>query len=228
MSCDESVDVQGHLCAECFSKTNLISDPFCVRCGVPFASAALGGLEQLCPSCRVRPPAFRQARAALRYDKQARGLILPFKHGDRIELAPALAPMMARAGAALLIGADVLVPVPLHRRRLFQRKYNQAAMLALAIGKASGHSVAPDLLQRTRQTHSLDDKSPEERAREVQGSFSIRPSRIHMVIGKTVLLIDDVMTSGATASACAFALMAAGATAVDVLVAARVPDPRLN
>lgn len=228
MSCDASVDLQGHLCAECFSRTNLISDPFCVRCGVPFASAGLGGGDGLCPSCRERPPAFRQARAALRYDKQARGLILPFKHGDRVELAPALAPMMARAGAALLIGADVLVPVPLHRRRLFQRKYNQAAMLALAIGRASGHTVAPDLLQRTRQTNPLDDKSPEERAREVNGSFVVRASRLYQVIGKTVLLIDDVMTSGATASACARTLLAAGATAVDVLIAARVPDPRLN
>ena len=171
---------------------------------------------------------FRQARAALRYDQQGRRLILPLKHGDQVELASILAPMMVRAGAALLERADVLVPVPLHRRRLFQRRYNQAAVLAYAVGSVAGRAVLPDALARTRQTAPLDEKSPEERAREVAGSFQVRPSRMERIAGRTVLLIDDVLTSGATANACAAALLDAGAVAVDVLVAARVPDPRLR
>jgi ComF family protein len=229
-TCDNPVDVdaQGQLCAACFGRTNFITVPFCARCGVPFASVEQGGTDGTCPSCRAHPPVFREARAALRYDDQARRLILPLKHGDRLELASVLAPMMARAGVALLQRADVLVPVPLHRRRLFRRKYNQAAVLAIAVGRLAGRPVVPDALIRTRHTAPLDEKSPEERAREVAGSLQVRPSRRNMVLGRTVLLIDDVMTSGATANACTAALLDAGAMAADVLAAARVPDPRLN
>jgi ComF family protein len=227
-ACDSPVRVQGQLCAACFSRTNFITAPLCVHCGVPLASAGQGGPEGLCPGCREQPPLFRQARAALRYDMQGRRLILPLKHGDRIELARILAPMMTRAGAALLAAADVLVPVPLHRRRLFQRKYNQAAVLAYAVGRLAGRRVMPDALVRTRRTAPLEEKSPEERAAEVAGSFEVRRTRVGQVIGRTVLLIDDVMTSGATANACSEALLQAGALAVDVLVAARVPDPRLQ
>jgi len=227
-ACDNPVTVQGQLCATCFGGMGFISAPMCSRCGVPFASVDQGGAEALCPGCRTHTPVFRSARAALRYDMQGRRLILPLKHGDRVELASILAPMMVRAGAALLDRADVLVPVPLHRKRLFQRKYNQAAVLALAVGGLAGVAVLPDALMRTRRTAPLDEKSPEERAAEVAGSFQIRPSRAGLVVGRTVVLIDDVMTSGATANACAAALLAAGAAAVDVLLAARVPDPRLR
>jgi ComF family protein len=227
-ACDKPVRVQGQLCAACFTHTNFITAPFCNRCGVPFASAEQGGAEGVCPACREHPPLFRQARAALRYDAQARRLILPLKHGDRIELAQILAPMMTRAAAAALAAADVLVPVPLHRRRLFQRKYNQAAVLAYAVGRLAARPVLPNTLIRIRRTTPLDEKSPEERAREVAGSFAVRQPRMGQITGRTVLLIDDVMTSGATANACSAALLEAGALAVDVLVAARVPDPRLN
>ncbi|HET6308561.1 MAG TPA: double zinc ribbon domain-containing protein [Rhodopila sp.] len=228
-ACDEAVAVQGQLCAGCFGRTNFISDPCCLRCGVPFASAEQGGPERLCPACREHPPVFRHARAALRYDDQARRLILPLKHGDRLELAAILAPMMLRAGARLLAhGGEVLVPVPLHRRRLFHRRYNQAAVLAFAVGRLSGRPVVPDALVRTRRTAPLGDKSPEERAREVAGSFALRRSRADRIAGRSVLLVDDVITSGATANACAAVLLAAGALTVDVLAAARVPDPRLG
>lgn len=164
----------------------------------------------------------------MRYDDHARRLILPFKHGDRTEIATILAGMMVRAGNGLLDQAGVLVPVPLHRRRLFYRKYNQAAILACAIARLAGKPVMPDGLQRIRRTAPLDAKNPAERAAEVTGSVRVRPSRLTGIRGRAVLLIDDVMTSGATANACAAALLAAGATAVDVLVAARVPDPRLG
>jgi len=227
-ACDNPVSVQGQFCATCFARTNLIGAPLCDRCGVPFASVEQGGEAALCPKCREHPPLFRQARAALRYDEHARGLILPLKHGDRVELASILAPMMVRAGAALLERAEVLVPVPLHRRRLFERKYNQAAVLAFAIGRLARRPVVADALVRVRRTAPLDEKSPEERAREVAGSFRVRPSAVVRIAARTVLLIDDVMTSGATADACAAVLREAGAAAVDVLVAARVPDPRLS
>jgi ComF family protein len=171
---------------------------------------------------------FRQARAALRYDDQARRLILPLKHGDRVELAAILAPMMVRAGATLLQQADLLVPGPLHRHRLFERKYNQAAVLAFAVGRLAHRLVLTDALSRSRRTAPLDDKSPEERAQEVAGAIQMRAGRQNRLSGRTVLLIDDVMTSGATANACAAALLGAGAAQVDVLAAARVPDPRLR
>jgi ComF family protein len=227
-ACDELVAMHGHMCPCCFGRTSFISPPMCLRCGVPFASTEQGGDDSLCQACREQPPLFRQARAALRYDEQGRHLILPLKHADRLELAPVLAPMLARAGQALLARADVLVPVPLHRRRLFHRKYNQAAVLALAIGRLAGRPVLPDGLRRTRPTAPLEHKSSEERARELAGAVEVRPARRMRIAGHTVLLVDDVMTSGATANACAAALLAAGARAVDVLVAARVPDPRLG
>jgi ComF family protein len=228
VACNASVDTQGLLCPDCFRQTGFITEPFCVRCGVPFGSAALGGPELLCPGCRATPPVFRRARAALRYDAQGRRLILPFKHADRIEIAATLAPHMVRAGAALLREVDLLVPVPLHRWRLFHRRYNQAALLAKAVGRIAGVPSMPDALVRQRATESLGEKSAVERAAEVAGVFAVRAKRAAHLVGKRVLLIDDVMTSGATANACAQTLLASGVASVDVLAAARVPDPRLN
>ena len=227
-ACDAPVGAPGLLCADCFRQTGFITEPFCARCGVPFANAALGGAEQLCPGCRAATPVFHRARAALRYDAQGRRLILPFKHADRTELTAVLAPHMARAGAVLLREADLLVPVPLHRGRLFLRRYNQAALLAKAVGRIAGRPCLLDALVRQRATASLGDKSATERAAEVAGAFAVRPSRMGRVSGKHVPLVDDVMTSGATANACATVLLAGGAASVDVLAAARVPDPRLN
>ena len=222
------MELQGQLCPECFRLTGFISEPCCLRCGVPFASAAQGGPDLLCPACHDTPPIFQRARAALRYDAQARRLLLPFKHADRTEIAWTLVPHMARAGAALLHQADLLVPVPLHRRRLFMRRYNQAALLARGLARAARKPMLPDALVRRRATASMGTKSATERAAEIAGAFTVRASRAIRLKGARVLLIDDVMTSGATANACAVALLAAGATAVDVLVAARVPDPRLT
>ncbi len=226
--CGGPVTVQRQLCVDCFRLTGFITEPCCARCGVPFASAAQGGRDLMCPACREAPPLFDRARAALRYDSQTRRLLLPFKHADRTEIAWTLVPHMARAGAMLLRQADVLVPVPLHRRRLFLRRYNQAVLLARGLARAARKPLLPDALVRTRATASLGAKSAVERAAEIAGVFAVRASRVAGVTGRRVLLIDDVMTSGATANACAGALLAAGAAAVDVLVAARVPDPRLT
>ena len=166
VTCDAEVAAPGQMCAECFRKTAFITEPMCARCGVPFGSVGIGGAEGLCPSCRETPPLFRRARAALRYDAHGRRLILPFKHADRMEIATVLSQHMARAGAALLRDADVLVPVPLHRMRLFKRRYNQAALLAKAVGRIARVPSAVDALQRTRATQSLGEMSAAERAAE--------------------------------------------------------------
>jgi ComF family protein len=226
--CEAPVETQGVLCSACFGQTNFITEPCCARCGVPFAAAVQGCAPggAVCPSCLAEPPLFGRARAALRYDARARQLILPLKHADRPELAAVLAPHMARAGAALLRQADVLVPVPLHRRRLLQRRYNQAALLARAIARRTGVPTSLDALVRHRATDSLGEKSAAERAATVADAFTLRPARAGLLAGRSVVLIDDVMTSGATANACTATLLAGGAHSVDVLVAARVPDPR--
>jgi len=227
MVCDQGVNGQSLLCSNCFRDISFITEPFCQRCGVPFTSAAQAGREALCPACVAVAPVFGRACAPLRYDAAARRLILPFKHADRTELASVLAGQMARVGAGLLDCADVLVPVPVHRARLFRRRYNQAALLARVLSRRSGRPVLPDALRRARGTAPLGGKSAEQRAEELSGAIELRPNRADRIAGRRVLLIDDVMTSGATANTCAAVLLAAGATAVDVLAAARVPDPRL-
>lgn len=226
--CDARVAAQGLLCAECFCHIDFITEPYCTCCGVPFATTAQADGHGLCPTCGASPPLFHRARAALRYTRLGRQLILPLKHADRIELAAMLAAPMARAGSQLLRSADVLLPVPLHRRRLFLRRYNQAALLAKAIGRIAGIATVLDGLVRKQATPPLGDKSAAERAETVRGAFAVRPGRSTRLTGRSVVLVDDVMTSGATANACAAVLLDAGVAQVDVLVAARVPDPRLH
>lgn len=227
LGCDEGVDRPGALCAACFRSLSFISAPFCAVCGVPFAHEGQAGDGGLCPSCAARRPVFGRARAALRYDEAAKHILLPFKHSDRTEAALPLARLMARAGGALLAEADLLVPVPLHRWRLLKRRYNQAALLAAALGRIAGRPVLQDALQRARATTPLGELSAAERAEAVADAIAVRPRRRARLEGRRVLLVDDVLTSGATANACAGALLAAGAAAVDVLVAARVPHPGL-
>jgi ComF family protein len=226
-TCDEPVSAPGLFCAACFNRAGFATDPCCAVCGVMFAYAAQGGPEGLCPGCRAVPPAYSLARAAFRYDSHSRGLILPFKHADRTEHARMLATHMARTGRALLREAEILVPIPLHRRRLFRRRYNQAALLARWLSKVSRVQVVPDGLIRHRATAPLGDKTAEERHALLDGVFTVRPSRAAAIAERRVLLVDDVMTSGATANACAEVLRSAGAVDVMILVAARVPDPRL-
>jgi ComF family protein len=228
LTCDAQVQAPGQFCADCFARTGFVTEPCCASCGVPFTHARQGQHDRLCPSCRDDPPPWGQARGALRYDAQSRRVILPFKHADRPEYAAALAPLMARAGAALLRRAELLVPVPLHRRRLLARRYNQAALLAQALSRRSARPSLLDALWRTRVTLPLGDLSADQRATEVEGAFAVRPRRRDAIAGRRILLIDDVLTSGATCRACTRALLEAGAAGVDVLVAARVPDPRLG
>ena len=191
-----------------------------------FGAAGQGGGRQTCTPCRERPPAWGAARAALRYDEQGKRIVLPLKYADRVQNARALAPHMLRAGAALVAAADWLVPVPLHRRRLLARRYNQAALLAQAVARLGGRPALLDGLQRVRITAPLGEKSPAERVAELAGAFAVRPSRRTQLADSRVLLVDDILTSGATAEACTRVLLAAGVLRVDVLAAARTPDPR--
>jgi ComF family protein len=171
------------------------------------------------------PPSYQRARAAVRYDDTARALVHAFKYGDRLDLAPMLGNWMMRAGHELLDGADALVPVPLHWTRLWTRRFNQAAALASAISKISHVPVAHDPLRRVKATAQQVGLSRKDRASNVQGAFRVPPAAKAEVAGRRLILVDDVLTSGATSDACARALLRAGAAQVDVLVFARVVDP---
>jgi ComF family protein len=225
LTCATRVDAPGLQCAGCFATRVMICDPVCVCCGAPFERASDDAEGGACQRCAAAPPSFDRARAALAYGDAARRLVLPFKHADRQDHAGLLARLMAGAGGALLRDADLLVPVPVHRLRLFRRRYNQAALLARELGRISGRPVLLDGLGRSRATDSLGGKTAIDRRAEVADAFTVRPGRLQALRGRRILLIDDVMTSGATARACAETLLEAGAASVDVLVAARVPDP---
>jgi ComF family protein len=223
LGCGGIVEAAGVLCPACWDALELIGPPCCEACGLPFEYDA--GPGALCGACTRQPPPFARARAPLLYTEASRKLILSFKHGDRTEAAAAFASWMIRAGAELIEDADAIVPVPLHWSRLFARRYNQAALLASAIGRRTGIEVLPDILVRHRRTPSQGHLSRKGRRRNVAGAFVVPPGRADRIAGQRVLLIDDVMTTGATAAVCARGLRRAGAVSVDVLTLARVPAP---
>ena len=225
LSCGIVVDCGGALCADCWGRVRFLGPPLCAACGLPFEFDR-GGADSLCGACTRAAPAFERARAVFAYDEASRRLVLGFKHGDRTDAAPTFAAWMARAGGALLDEADLIVPVPLHRRRLFSRRYNQAALLghALAAQVTSGEADRPvrcDLLLRRRHTLSQGRLSPAARRDNVAGAFALRPGADAALAGRRVLLVDDVFTTGATVTACARALLRGGAAVVDVLVLGR-------
>jgi ComF family protein len=224
--CGTFVQGEQNLCATCFAALDFIVAPFCQRCGVPFALTSDAGTAQLCESCMIRSAPFSRVRAAFSYDHAAQRLILPFKHGDRTDLAALLGRLMARAGRTLLDEADLLLPVPLHPRRLAERRYNQSALLAADLARRTARPWAPDTLRRNKRTVPLGELSAAARRDTVRDAFLVQSDARASLVGRRVLLIDDVMTSGATLSACSETLLQAGAVRVDALVAARVPDPR--
>jgi len=197
-----------------------IERPYCERLGTPFAADYGPGL--LSPAAMADPPVFRRARAVAQYDDGARALVHRLKYGDRLDLAPALGRMMARAGAELLGEADVIVPVPLHRERLWRRRFNQAMALARAVAASSGVALDPFLLARVKRTQSQVGLKKAQRAENLQGAFRVPAEAKARLKGKRVLLVDDVFTTGATANAASRALLRGGAEAVDVLAFARV------
>jgi ComF family protein len=222
-ACREQVSAPGALCASCWSKLSWIDRPWCERCGLPFDYATGLPGAPVCASCLAKPPICAVSRAALRYDPRSRGLVLAFKHAGRTQNAPAFAAWMARAGADVLDGADLLVPVPLHWTRLVRRRFNQAALLARALSQRTGIAFEPGALARIRRTPPQGDLTRAQRRANVRGAFRAR--RGVRLRGKTVVLIDDVMTTGATFEACARALRRAGAKEVRALALARVVRP---
>lgn len=223
LKCGVEIGGDGALCAECWRGIAFLQPPCCARCGLPFEIDL--GAEAICGACARETPLYARARAALRYDEASRTLVLAFKHGDKLQLAPALGRFMRRAGAELLATCDVIAPVPLHWTRLFTRRYNQAAILAHALVRDGDPPVVADLLERHRATPSQGRSGRTERRRNVRGAFALKRSRA--VAGRRVLLVDDVLTTGATVSECARTLLDAGATAVDVLTLARTVRPDL-
>lgn len=221
LACSTVVDTPGHLCGPCFGRFTFITPPHCGICGLPLDQTITDDL--ICGACVVERPVYGQARAVFIYDEHSRPLVLKLKHGDRTDMAVHLAKWLQRSGREVLAAADILVPVPLHRWRLLMRAYNQSALLAHAVGKLSGKAVAADVLIRTKPTPPQGGLSRKERRRNVAKAFGVRKAA--NIENKRVVLVDDVLTSGATANACALALMQAGAAAVDVLALARVPNP---
>ena len=197
-----------------------LDNPCCRICGFPFDFAQGDGA--LCGRCAARPPAFDHARAAFGYDDNSRKMVLDFKHGGRTHGLKTFGIHMSRAGRDFLPDADFIIPVPLHASRLVKRRYNQSALLARALRPYTPAQFDPDILMRSRATATQGGKTAVGRRTNVRGAFKVRPRASDRLQGKRVVVIDDVMTTGATLGACSKALKRAGAVKVDALVLARV------
>jgi ComF family protein len=218
-ACGTIVSDPHRFCVDCWAGLGFLGEPCCARCGLPFAYGDADGAE--CGRCLAEPPPFDRLRAAVAYDATARKVVLKLKYSGRPGVAETLANLIARH-LQPEDGEALLVPVPLHRWRLWRRGYNQSALLAAALTRRSGVATAPDLLRRTRHTRPLRGLGRRERAETVRGAFALAPSAADRVRGRRIILVDDVFTSGATASACARVLKNAGALRIEVLCWARV------
>ena len=220
LACDLPTGAHGGLCPSCWTKLRLIEKPYCARLGIPFAYDL--GEGALSAEAIADPPPFDRCRAVAIFDETARALVHGLKYRDRLDLAAWMAGWMRRAGGELIAEADVIVPVPLHRRRLWWRRFNQSAALAGALARQSGKPFAPLALARIRMTEQQVGLTLSQRDRNVRGAFRVPLERKGEIAGKRVLLVDDVYTTGATVKAATRALTRAGAAAVDVLTFARV------
>jgi ComF family protein len=220
IACGVAVSEPHALCAGCWSRLGHIERPYCERLGTPFPVDY--GTPLHSPAALADPPVFRRARAVARYDEVARDLVHRLKYGDRVELALALGAMMCGAGAELLGEADVIAPVPLHRWRLWRRRFNQADQLAQVIARRSGVPCLTGCVVRVRRTTPQVGLTRSQRRENLQGAFKVPDSFRPQLLGRRVLVVDDVMTTGATANAVSRALLKAGAREVDVLAFARV------
>ncbi len=220
LACRRAVAEHGGLCPECWSGVAFIARPFCERLGTPFDQDFGPGAISL--EAAASPPVFARARAVARYDSDAaRALAHRLKYGDRLELAEPIGRWMARAGADLLAEADLLVPIPMHRLRLIARRFNQSAALAHVISRCSATPAETGALLRVKATAPQVGLTRAQRAANLAGAFRVAPEAEGLILGRNVVLIDDVLTTGATANAAARALQRAGAARVDLLVFAR-------
>ena len=209
-----------------WSRVTFLEAPVCDGCGAAFDHDGGAFAADRCPACLGAPYAFGRGRAACVYDEASRGLILKFKHGDQQQFAPLFARWISRSAAELLADADAVVPVPLHRMRLLSRRFNQAAEVARPLARSAGLDYLPDALVRARPTDSQGGKSARGRRMNVRTAFAVTEAGRRRIKGRHLLLVDDVLTTGATAEACARTLLAAGARAVDLAVIARVRNAR--
>lgn len=215
--CGNPITKAHTLCPDCFAKLHFITPPYCKICGHPFEFDIMG--EPICPQCLAKRPAFSKARAVVQYDEESKRILLPFKHGDRLDLVPLMVKLMQRAADELISETDIIIPIPLHRWRLLKRKYNQSALLAKRLAKIYHKTFLPNTLKRTRATPSQGHLSPHERKRNVSKAFKVIKPEI--IKGKRILLVDDVLTTGATANECAKVLLRAGAAQVCLLTFAK-------
>jgi ComF family protein len=223
LDCGGSVGVGAALCLGCWQNLHFIEEPVCDALGTPFAYDE--GEGALSAAAIADPPPWAKARAAVAFDEHGKKLVHLLKYRDRQEAGLAMARMMAGAGRKLVAGSDVIMPVPLHKHRLWQRRFNQSAFLAQHIARASGKTWCHDVLLRMRPTRQQVGLSAAERHKNVRRAFVVPLEERAKIEGKTVLLIDDVRTTGATVGACATVLLEAGAKQVYVLTYALVLEP---
>lgn len=221
LGCRKAVGGHGGLCAECWNEMRFVERPYCERLGAPF-DRDLGGAALISPQALAAPPTFARARAVASYESDiARALVNRLKHYDRLELAAPMGRWMARAGAELLRDADLLVPTPLHRLRLAARRFNQSAALAREVARECGVPLETMALERVKPTTPQVGLTRAQRAANLSGAFKVDATRAARLLDANVVLVDDVLTTGATANAAARALLKAGAARVDLLVFAR-------
>lgn len=219
LSCGDAVGGNGALCPTCWERLEFIAEPCCVRCGYPFAFETTTHAQ--CGICIQKAPVYDKARAVLRYTDTSRALVTRLKYGDQTQLAPSYGAWLAQFGRELIADSDVIIPVPLHYRRFVQRRYNQSALLGDALQRACGLPMIPDGLLRMRATKPQVSLRGEQRLKNVRGAFTIHPKHRQQITGKRVLLIDDMMTTSATVTACTQALRDADVFKVNVLTLAR-------
>ncbi len=218
--CERPVSGAGGMCEVCWSDLDMISQPVCDAYGTPFVFDE--GEGAVSARAIANPPLWDRARGAVMFNDCSQHLVHALKYRDRHEVVRSMARMMVHAGRDVISEANVIAPVPLHRWRLWSRRYNQAALLAGAIGALAGVKTHTDLLKRLRNTRSQVGLGEGQRSRNVKGAFSVPETRVSDILGQRILLVDDVLTSGATANECARELKRAGAIHVDVLVFALV------
>lgn len=221
LACGDQVGDDAGLCGSCWRDTGFINGLVCDLCGVPLPGDDETELAH-CDDCMTLARPWSRGRAALVYKDVARKLVMALKHGDRGDLARPAASWLLRAGAPILQPDTLLVPVPLHWRRLLMRRYNQSALLGGEVAKQSGLTQCPDLLRRKLSTPSLDGLGRDARFQALSGAIEVHPRRKHLLQNRRIVLIDDVMTSGASFAACAEACLAAGAQEICILALARV------